>query len=180
MAISDQRESVDSHQAGLHEKRSHRNGPWRIFNLDELQLSGPGEFWLRRVSAGAYAHRKALEEANSPLLKSPFLRDENFVRSFGNAFFAAKQNTYAAVLHTGPIGRTDPDSSHALLPGRMASRRHALGVLDSAGRLAHSRSPRRAIVGQEFRFARRVAVPGRSTPSAASASTARSSRRAAF
>lgn len=93
------------------------NGPWRFLIWPSYNFPAQVNFGYVEYPPGAYAHRKALEEANSPLLKSPFLRDENFVRSFGNAFFAAKQNKYAAVLHTGPIGRHDPDSSHALLPG---------------------------------------------------------------
>lgn len=53
---------------------------------------------------GAFAHRKQLEAENSPLLKSPFLRDGTFIRDFSQAFTVTKMETYAAIVHSGPIG----------------------------------------------------------------------------
>ena len=66
---------------------------------------------------GAYAHRQALERAKSPLLQSPFLRGENFVREFTGAFVVARQPGYAAILHTGPIGDQRPDDNKAQFKG---------------------------------------------------------------
>ncbi len=53
--------------------------------------------------AGSYARRAQLEAVQSPLLKLPVLRSGAFFRSFAQAFTVAKQDTYAAVLHTGPV-----------------------------------------------------------------------------
>ena len=58
---------------------------------------------------GFAAHRAELERTNSPMLKSPYLRDGGFVRDFEKAFFATKQPGYAAILHTGPVGHQSPD-----------------------------------------------------------------------
>jgi len=59
---------------------------------------------------GAYARRKQLEESDSPCLRSPYQREETFVRNFGDAFVAAKQKNYAVLLHTGPVGKGSPES----------------------------------------------------------------------
>lgn len=58
------------------------------------------EFYPR----GAYAHRQILVAENSPLLKSPFLREEHFIRDFGQTFTVARQASYAAIVHTGTVG----------------------------------------------------------------------------
>ena len=59
---------------------------------------------------GAYAHRAKLERDQSPMLRSPFERGETFVRSFADAFTVARMKGYAAILHTGSVGRDDPNS----------------------------------------------------------------------
>ncbi|MCX5659688.1 MAG: hypothetical protein NTW19_08205 [Planctomycetota bacterium] len=58
---------------------------------------------------GSWAHILDLQKKNSPMLKSPYLREGNFVRNFGDAFIAAKQKGFAAVLHVGPVGDPVPD-----------------------------------------------------------------------
>ena len=93
------------------------NGVWKFGIWPSYNFPAQVNYGYVAYPARAYAHRKALEDANSPLLKSPFLRDENFVREFDKAFFATKQPSYAAILHTGPIGKFDQESSFALLPG---------------------------------------------------------------
>lgn len=93
------------------------NSPWRFLLWPSFNFPAQVNFGYVEYPAGAYARRKNLEDENSPLLKSPFLREENFVREFDKAFIVTKQPTYAAVMHTGPIGRHDPESSLALLPG---------------------------------------------------------------
>lgn len=63
--------------------------------------------------SGSLARREKLEAENSPLLKLPLDRDENFVRTFDQVFTVAKQDDVAVVLHTGPIGQqTRPGQSH--------------------------------------------------------------------
>ena len=60
--------------------------------------------------SGDYARLLAAQKADSPMLKSPYLRGESFIRDFGKAFTAARMPDYAAILHHGPIGRDVPDS----------------------------------------------------------------------
>src|SRR5262249_34824010 len=52
----------------------------------------------------SHARALKLEQEKSPWLKSPFLREETFVRDFEKCFTVAKQPTYAAIIHTGPVG----------------------------------------------------------------------------
>ncbi|MCE9533054.1 MAG: hypothetical protein K8T89_18300 [Planctomycetes bacterium] len=59
----------------------------------------------------AYAQRLKLEKEVSPFLKSPWDREATFLRAFDNDFVAAKQPTYRAILHTGPVGG-EPESDH--------------------------------------------------------------------
>lgn len=66
---------------------------------------------------GSYAHLQKLEAANSPMLRYPYLREEPFVRNFADAFIAARQPGYGAVLHTGPIGGTVPAEGMPEYPG---------------------------------------------------------------
>lgn len=61
---------------------------------------------------GAWAHRQALVDADSPMLRNPFERGETFVRNFENAFVVTRQAGYAAIVHTGPIGRQHPDDTN--------------------------------------------------------------------
>ena len=68
---------------------------------------------------GALAHRQELEKADSPLLKSPFLRGESFIRAFEKDFIVARRPGFAAILHTGPVGVQTPDDNKAQFPGPM-------------------------------------------------------------
>lgn len=65
----------------------------------------------------AWAHRQALEKSNSPLLKSPFLRGEHFIRAFEQDFVVTRQPGFAAILHSGPIGTQHPDDKKTLFAG---------------------------------------------------------------
>ncbi len=58
---------------------------------------------------GAFAHRQELEKNNAAMFKSPFLRGENFIRDFAQAFVVTRQPGFAAILHTGPVGAQTPD-----------------------------------------------------------------------
>lgn len=72
---------------------------WRNYNFPASVNFGHDHY-----PAGAYARRKKLEQENSPLLKSPFLRDGTFVKDFDKAFTVAKMASYSAIVHTGAVG----------------------------------------------------------------------------
>ena len=61
---------------------------------------------------GTYARLKKLQEANSPLLKSPFERGETFIRNFDDAVTVARMDGFAAIIHTGEVGHDDPNSGN--------------------------------------------------------------------
>lgn len=94
-----------------------RSLPWKYSLWPSWNFPAQVNYAYVHYPAGAAAHRQALVDANSPLLKSPFLRDEKFVREFDKAFVVTKANGYAAIMHTGPIGKHDLESSLAHLPG---------------------------------------------------------------
>ncbi len=92
-------------------------GPWSL----RMWLSwgfpasvNPGYEFYR---AGTYAKLQRLQQENAPMLRSPFLRGETFVRNFGDAFVVARQPGYAAILHTGPVGSQHPDDGMHQFPG---------------------------------------------------------------
>ncbi|MDK0545401.1 hypothetical protein P6O83_15830, partial [Clostridium perfringens] len=63
---------------------------WMTFNFP-VSVNPGYEFYRK----DAFAHWQELEKKNSPLLKSPYLRGENFIRNFDNEFFAARQPAFA-------------------------------------------------------------------------------------
>lgn len=87
---------------------------WMTFNFPISQ--NPAYEFYR---PGAYAHRMELEKANSPLLKSPFLRTENFIRNFNGEFVVARQPGYAAILHVGPVGLQTSEENKTTFGGPM-------------------------------------------------------------
>lgn len=68
---------------------------------------------------GAHARLAELQAENSPLLRSPYLRNETFIRTLGTAFVAARQEGYAAIVHVGPVGSPAPGSGMAQYTGPM-------------------------------------------------------------
>ncbi|MCX5660872.1 MAG: hypothetical protein NTW19_14295 [Planctomycetota bacterium] len=54
---------------------------------------------------GSYARLLKLQREDSPLLKPLYLRPGSFIHQFDKAFVIAKFDTYAAAVHTGPVGR---------------------------------------------------------------------------
>lgn len=89
-----------------------RGTPWkpRIWMTYRFPVSvNPGYEFYRK---GAFAHRQELEKSTSPLLRSPFLRDERFVRTFEKDFIVARRPGFAAILHTGPVGMQPPRTTH--------------------------------------------------------------------
>lgn len=100
------------------------------FKNEELK----GNVWVRRMwqtwdfplsvnfayeffPKGYDAHRRELEAKKSPMLKPPFLREGSFLREFDKAFYVTKQNGFAAILHTGPVGQQTPDETLAQFQG---------------------------------------------------------------
>lgn len=87
--------------------------PWRLYmwwtNDFPISVNPAYEFYKK----GTFAHRQELEKKNSPLLKSPYLRGENFIREFEKSFVVARQSGYAAIIHTGPVGVQTPDDNKA-------------------------------------------------------------------
>lgn len=94
-----------------------QSSPWRFHLWATYNFPATVNYAYDHYPAGAFARRTALEKQNSQLLKSPFLRDEHFVRDFGKAFFVTKSAAYAAIVHTGPVGAQTLDDSLAVLPG---------------------------------------------------------------
>lgn len=74
---------------------------------------------------GTWARAQSLAAARSPLLVSPFgevaadqVRPaESFTRVFGRDFVAARRPTYAAIVHTGPVGRRQAGDERSAFPG---------------------------------------------------------------
>ena len=94
-----------------------RSSPWRFHLWSSYNFPATVNYGYDHYPAGAYAHRTKLVQQDSPLLKSPFLRDEHFVRDFGKAFLVTKSAAYAAIVHVGPVGGQTLDDSLAVLPG---------------------------------------------------------------
>lgn len=95
------------------------SNPWqrRIWTTFNFPASvNPGHEFYR---AGAFAHRQELEKKKSPFLKSPFERGESFLRTFGKDFVVCRQPTFAAILHTGPVGFQDASEKFHQFPGPM-------------------------------------------------------------
>jgi hypothetical protein len=57
----------------------------------------------------AYARRRALQRADSPLLKLPVLRGP-FTRQFADAFTVTRTTAHAAILHTGVVAEDELNS----------------------------------------------------------------------
>jgi hypothetical protein len=91
--------------------------PWRFLLWPSYNFPATLNFAEYHYPAGAYARRLKLEEEKSPFTKSPFLRSENFVRNFADAFTVTRQPRFAAIVHSGPVGTQTLDDSLAVLPG---------------------------------------------------------------
>ncbi len=93
--------------------------PWtlRIWMTYRFPISVNPSYEFYRP--GALAHRQELEQADSPLLKSPFLRGETFVRAFEKDFVVTRQPGFAAIVHSGPVGVQAPDDKKTPFSGRM-------------------------------------------------------------
>ena len=87
---------------------------WMTYNFP-VSVNAAYSFYKK----GAYAHRHAMEQANSPMMKSPYLRGENFVREFGDEFVTTRQTGYAAIMHVGEIGTQHADEKMAQFKGPM-------------------------------------------------------------
>ncbi len=93
------------------------NHPWKFSLWQSYNFPAMVSFAYEHYPAGAWAHRQKLEREQSPLLRSPFLREGAFLREFAGAFTVAKHTNYAAVLHTGPVGAPGVEDGFLPLPG---------------------------------------------------------------
>jgi hypothetical protein len=91
--------------------------PWAFRLWQSYNFPATINFVFEHYPPDAYTRRLKLEQASSPLLKSPFLREENFVRDFGKAFTVAKAKSFAAIVHSGPIGEPQLEEGRTIFPG---------------------------------------------------------------
>lgn len=64
-------------------------------------------FAANYYAPGFYPRLKKLASENSPLLKPPFLRKENFIENFGDVLLVARNDKFGVVIHTGPVSGDD-------------------------------------------------------------------------
>ena len=93
------------------------SSPWQFRLWQSYNFPAMINFGFDHYPVGAYQHRAQFDAQNSPFLKSPFLRDENFVRDFGKAFTVARQDSYAAIVHSGPVGAPQLEEGRTIFPG---------------------------------------------------------------
>jgi len=80
-----------------------KSSPWRWSLWPDAPAFPMNNFAYDYYPKGYYAHRKELEQKNSPLLKYPFQRIGEFTESFGKVFLIAKRPTFGAIIHSGPV-----------------------------------------------------------------------------
>ncbi|MCX5658537.1 MAG: hypothetical protein NTW19_02300, partial [Planctomycetota bacterium] len=85
---------------------------WMTYNFP-ISVNPAYEFYKK----DAFAHRLELEKKNSPMLKLPVLRGETYLREFDKSFYITRQNGYAAIIHTGPVGAQSVDDGGAQFKG---------------------------------------------------------------
>ena len=85
--------------------------PWKWRMWHSFNFPGSVNFGYEFYPANAYANRTKLESEKSPYLKSPYLRDESFVRDFEKAFLIGKFPSHAAIIHSGPVGMPGQEDS---------------------------------------------------------------------
>jgi hypothetical protein len=93
------------------------SSPWAFRLWQSYNFPAMVNYAFDHYPAGAFAHRTELDQQKSPLLKSPFLRDETFVRDFASAFTVAKQKPYAAIIHSGPVAEPQLEAGRTIFPG---------------------------------------------------------------
>ncbi|WP_340102834.1 T9SS type A sorting domain-containing protein [Rhodohalobacter sp. 8-1] len=66
---------------------------------------------------GAYRAYKDLLDSNSPLMKAPMERDEQFSHQFGDDFLIAKRDNFGLAVHTGQLSRWGSETKISGLSG---------------------------------------------------------------
>jgi hypothetical protein len=90
---------------------------WRLWDSFNFPATlNPGVEFYR---PGACARLKRLEREQPRVFDSPYARGETFLRGFEEVFFTTRQGSYAAILHTGPVGEQDPHDGLVRMPGPM-------------------------------------------------------------
>lgn len=110
-------ENPGRHVKGDRSGKNLRSSPWAWHLWDTHGFPASVNFGYEFYKPGSLAHLLELKEKNSEMLKSPFLREGNFVRNFSDAFIVAKRPTFAAILHTGPVGAEEPGDGLATFKG---------------------------------------------------------------
>ncbi len=90
---------------------------WRIWDTFNYPLTV--NYAAAYYRPDAYARLTRLEAGNPAAFESPYVRGETFLRNFGDAFFAVRQESFGAILHTGPVGSQDPDDGFIQFAGPM-------------------------------------------------------------
>jgi len=85
-----------------------QNVPWTYSILPNYNFPASVNPAFEFYKKGALARLEALHSKNSPLLKSPYDRGENFARDFGKAFITTRHPGFAAIIHVGPVGEQNP------------------------------------------------------------------------
>lgn len=112
-------ENPPTGKGGFMKNEDIRSGPWKWRLWQSFNFPATVNFGYEHFPAGSYARAAKLRETNSPWLRSPYLRDETFVRNFDNAFFSTRQKTYAALVHSGPVGQLSLDNGTYKFPGAL-------------------------------------------------------------
>lgn len=94
-----------------------RSSPWAWRAWASYNFPTQVNYGHDAYPQGAFARRRKLEQENSPLLKSPFLREGTFVRDFDKAFTVTKQAGYAAIVHSGTVGPEKSPEGFSQHPG---------------------------------------------------------------
>lgn len=84
-----------------------RTWRWTLWdnNSYPIMINPAYEFY----KPGAYEELQQLVKEKPEMFQLPCQRGEVFLRNFSDAFFAVRQQEFAAVLHTGAVGPQDPD-----------------------------------------------------------------------
>jgi len=90
---------------------------WRIWDTFNYPLTI--NYAAQYYQPGTFSRLQELERDRPGAFQLPYERGEVFLRNFGDAFFATRQDGYAAILHTGPVGEQDPDDGKVQFEGPM-------------------------------------------------------------
>ncbi|MSQ96767.1 MAG: hypothetical protein EXR98_19735 [Gemmataceae bacterium] len=97
-------ENPVSGKRGFLKNEELRSNPWKWRLWQSFNFPATVNAGYESYPKGSYARHEKLLQENSPWLKSPFQRDESFVRDFAKVFTVAKFPKQAVIVHSGPVG----------------------------------------------------------------------------